>query len=389
MLSPGLLPSVVGTGTGSSSNININMDFREIEPYEATVCERLTREIQLCDASAAHALQGPPAAAPTNSSLAQVLQNAATAVQFHAKWFAPLPLATLLQTAFDVASQSSATTDLSAALNFIDTVGTYSLIPTLLPVVRFISYAYYQGSRSNRHRRISQHAWAVAQHIIDSHLGGQFPDALLSIVAERQHSHTRFGLGATIGCLMLITHKLLPDESHQQAIEATNLLHCIRAAEIDHDPILREQVALMLSTLIKHPRHVASMQKDGVVGVFLEQIERCTAHQLSRDTLAGLFEGLSLHATHFEPRHLPRIALLFVNAQKPLPEELSAELLLPWKQSLMLEDHAMWEASYITLLEKLCDSTMYLTQLEAFVDVSLLAFFQTESLALREQCNSW
>lgn len=382
MVSPYLLPSVVGTVTGSPSGIA----FREIEPYEATICERLTREIRLCDAPPGHAPQSPSAAVAAGSSpLAYFLHGASTAVQFHAKWFAPSALATLLQTVFDVASRSSAATDLSAALNFIDTVGTYSLIPDLLPVVRFISYAYYQGSRSNRHKRISQHAWAVSQHIIESHLGGQFPGALLAIIADHQLTHTRFGIGAAIGSLMLITHNMLPKTHHEPAMEATDLLISIRTAAIDHDAILREQVAVMLGSMLRDSRIVAAMQKDGVMGVYLAQVERCIAHGLSKSTLGPIFDGLTLHYLQFESRLLPALALLYVDARQPLPEELSAQLLLPWKQSLMLEDHAMWEAGYRVLLEKLCDSTMYTTQLEAFVDVSVLAFFQTESFAMREE----
>lgn len=383
MLSPGLVPSVVGTGTGTGSSSG--MDFRDIEPYETTICERLTREIHLCDTAGSTGLQSPSTAASAHSSLAQVLQGASTAVQFHAKWFAPPALAALLQTVFDVASRSSATTDLSAALNFIDTVGTYSLIPALLPVVRFISYAYYQGSRSNRHKRIMQHAWAVAQHIIESHLGGQFPGTLLAIVADHRYAHTRLGLGATIGSLMIITHKLLPEDGDHHTMEATDLLISLRAAAIDHDPILREQVAFMLGSMLQDARVVSSMQKDGVMGVCLEQIHRCTAFVLAKEPLDSIFKGLTLHLTNFEPHHLPVIALLFVDARQPLPAELSTELLRPWKQALMLEDHALWETSYRTLLGKLCDSTLYLTQLEAFIDVSVLAFFQTESFALREE----
>lgn len=369
------------TGTGSPSNIN----FRDVEPFETSICERLIREVRLCDISAGPALQSPSTAASTTSSLSHVLQGASTAVQFHAKWFLPPALATLLQTTFDVASRSSATTDLSAALNFIDTVGTYSLIPTLLPVVRFISYAYYQGSRSNRHKRISQHAWAVAQHIIESHLGGQFPGALLSIIADRQQTHTRFGIGATIGSLMIIAQKLLPDENYEHKMEAIDLLISISIAAIDHDQILRDQVALMLSGMLKDDRIVASMQRDGVMGMYLAQVQRCTACGLSKSTLEPLLQAFAIQSSYFEQHYLPLIALLFIDARQPLPAELSVQLLHPWKQSLMLDDHAMWEAGYRDLLSKLCDSTLYTPQLEAFVDVSVLAFFQTESFALREQ----
>lgn len=385
MLSPALLPSVVGMGTGTGSPSN--MSFREIEPYETIICERLIKEVQLCDTSAGHALQSPSSstAASAPSSLAQVLQGAATAVQFHAKWFLPDALSRLLQTIFDAASQSSATTDLSAALNFIDTVGTYSLIPTLLPVVRFISYAYYQGSRSNRHKRISQHAWAVAQHIIESHLGGQFPGALLHIIANHHTTHTRLDIGAAIGSLMLITHKLLPDETHDHTMKAIDLLISMWTAATADNQILRDQVAIMLGGMLRDPRIVASMQEDGVMGLYLEQVQRCTAQGLSRTTLLPLLEAFAANSSQFEPHQLPPIALLFVDARQPLPAELSVQLLFPWKQSLMLDDHAMWEEGYRELLNKLCDSTLYTPQLEAFVDVSVLAFFQTESFALREQ----
>lgn len=378
MLSPRLL------ATGPASGI----DFREIEPYEATVCERLTREIRHCDTPSAHALHSPsvaPATGSSSSPLTHLLQGASTAVQFHAKWFAPSTLATLLQTVFDVTSRSSATTDLSAALNLIDTVGTYSLIPELLPVVRFISYAYYQGSRSNRHKRISQHAWAVSEHIIESHLGGQFSGALLTIISDRQLSHTRFEIGAAIGSLMLITHRMLPGKFHEPAMEATDLLLSIRSAAIDRDAILREQVAVMLGSMLRDARIVASMQKDGVMGTYLAQVQRCIVYGLSKSTLGPIFDAFTLHYLQFEQHHLPPLALTFVDCRQPLPEGLSAQLLLPWKRALMLDNHVMWQAGWRKLVVQLCDSTMYTAQLEAFIDVSVLAFFQTESFALREE----
>jgi hypothetical protein len=359
-----------------------SLDQREIEPHEASVCERLTKEVLLCDASSNTTLQ-TSSSASSHSALARVLQAAATAVQFHAKWFAPAPLEALLQAVFEAASRSSSTTDLFAALNLVDTIATYSLLPSLLPTARFIAFSYYQGSRSNRHKRLSQQAWSVAQHILESHLGGQFPGTILDIISDRRDFYTRYGFGAIIGALMITTEQVLPSQDH--TIHPTEVLLSLQSAAIDEDGILREQVAILLGNMLRQESVASRLDEDGGLGIWLELIRRCVSHFLDKDVVDSLYQSLSQHTSLFEPRHHPTIAQLFVEARRPLPSDLSSQLMIPWRRSLMLEDHAMWETGYQDLLVKLCASTLYTVELEAFIDISVLAFFQTESFALREQ----
>ena len=194
---------------------------REIAPYETFACERLTREIALCETDPART---PSTRNPPHRPLAEVLRETSRTIQFNAKWFAPAALSTLLQTALDVTSRSSSTVDLLAALALIDTIVTYSLLPTLAPPIRFIAYTYYQGSRSLRHKKLSEHAWDVAQHILLSHLGGQFADILLDIISDPDTQRSKFKLSAATGALMIITDKLLIDRDPQlSALNATHL----------------------------------------------------------------------------------------------------------------------------------------------------------------------
>ncbi|SMR45942.1 unnamed protein product [Zymoseptoria tritici ST99CH_1E4] len=357
-------------------------DLHDIEPHEASLCQRLTKEVEDCDSASNTALQSTPTA-PLHSSLARVLRSAATAVQYHAKWFAPTALERLLVAVFEAASRSSSTTDLYAALYLVDTIGTYSLLPSLPSTLRFITFSYYQGSRSNRHRRLSQQSWTSAQQILEAHLGGQFPETILEIIRDSSGFYTRYGFGAIVGALMLTTERFLPIIDTQSfTIWPDQVLMSLTAVPIEKDGILREQVANLLGNMLQQ-ESVAS-KIDGL-SLWLELIRRCVSLSLDKDVVDSVFQSLGQKMSLFEPLHHPTIAQLFVEAHRPLPAELSSQLMMPWRRSLMLEDHAIWDQGYQDLLGKLCNSTLYTVELEAFIDISVLAYFQTESSGLRQQ----
>ncbi|KXT07130.1 hypothetical protein AC578_2378 [Pseudocercospora eumusae] len=357
----------------------------DIAPHEASICEQLTRKIILCNAARSIAVQSPgsPSAKP---SLAAVLHEASTIIRYHAKWFAPPALDTLLQHALDVASTSSSTTDLYAALTLIDTIGIYSLIPTLLPPVRFIAYAYYQGSRSNRHRKLTQHAWVVAQHIIESHLGRQFTDALLEVISDHRSVLSKHKFAATIGALMITTNKLLPDRHiSAHALQPIQLLLGLQKASVEENAILREQVIVLVGTMLRDEAIANDIASDGGLGLCLELVSSCVAHALDRETLDFLFVGLEPRIGKFELRHQPDLARLFVDARRPLPSPLSKELLVPWQRYLMLDELEMWESGYRELLGKLSDSSLYLEELEEFINISVSVYFQSDNTIARRE----
>ncbi|CAK3805071.1 Rap ran-GTPase-activating [Lecanosticta acicola] len=359
---------------------------RDIAPYETFACERLTREIALCEYDPSKTSSSSPIL-PPHPPLAEVLREAGRTIQFHAKWFAPAALSTLLQTALDVTSRSSSTADLLAALSLIDTIVTYSLLPVLLPPIRFLAYSYYQGTRSLRHKKLSHRAWTVASHILQSHLGGQFAAILLVIVRDPHTQLSKFKLSAATGALMVITEKLLPDRhANPPLVNPTQLLFGLRHAGVGENVILREQLVALLSGLLQNDGLTQQIDAVGAWDIWLDVFGDCIQHgtDVDRDILESAFENLSTKIPALEARHHPRMAQWFVEARMPLPASLSSQLVVPWQRALLLEEDTMWTAEYRTVLGKLCDSTFYLAELDAFITTSVSAFFQTEDYVSRK-----
>ena len=353
----------------------------DIEPHEATLCQELTAAI------ARHSSQDDHSLSPSlKTPLALVLQETATSIQFHAKWFAPPTLKVLLNTALDAASSSSSTADFYAALHLIDTIGTYSLIPELLPAVQFISYAYYQGSRSNRHRRLNTQAWTVSQHILASHLGGQFTGTLLDIITNHENFWDKYKFSAAIGALLITIDKLLPArEDGLPSMHAIQLIRGLRKCPVRDNAILREHVAIMMGTMLRDEQVFQELVDDGGLGIGLDLIENCVALELDKSAIEALFSGLELRLGSFELRHQPDMAQIFVEARRPLPASLTGQLLAPWHRALMLDQYKMWEDGYRAFLSQLSDSALYAVELEGFINLSVSAYFSTENTTARKE----
>lgn len=359
-----------------------NDALRDIAPYETFACERLTQAINSCKASLEESQKGQhgTALAPLNP----ILQEATTTIQYNAKWFAPDALSTMLETALDTASLSSSTTDLYAALNLIDTIGTYSLISTLTPVIRFIAYAYYQGTRSNRHKRLTQHAWMVLYHILESHLGGQVVGALLQIIGDPEGKTVKYKLNATIGVLMLTTHQMLPGRhAGQHSMQPIQLLRGLWDASMGDERIFREQMAILLGTMLQDDSITSEIYSNGGIGLCLNLIEYCVAQPLDSDARESLFAGMELRTTTFELRHLSDLAQTYVDARRRLPQPLEDQLLVPWQRYLMLDQYTAWEQRYPDMLIKLSDTELYLEELDSFIGLSVSIYFQVESTSVR------
>lgn len=369
-----------GAGSTAIGSIESNLG-RDIEPHEATICESLIEQI-VCSSRAAATHHEQPTA--QTSPLARTLLEVAATIQFHAKWFAPGPLSTLYQTALDVASRSTSTNDLFSALELIRTIATYSHLPSVLPAARFIALAYYQGSRSNRHRRLSHFAWTIAQHILESHLGGQFVGNLLDIICNNDHFRSKAKFGSTIGALMITEQKLLSNlDQDFPSMQPTQILLGLKNAAIGENPILREQVAVTLSSMLLDDQIFERIDHDGGLSVCLDLAQRCAHLELDQAVRDALFKGLELRFADFEPRDQPPIARLYVDAHRPLPSAVSAQLLTPWRSALMMGDAHPWENDYRDMLSYLCDGTTYLNELEAFLDIAGSAYFRLQSQAFR------
>ncbi|KAI7304464.1 hypothetical protein KC315_g15154, partial [Hortaea werneckii] len=124
-------------------NVATPEDARNIEPFEAAACSMLAEEVRsfgLAGHESTGSLSKP--AAFQAESLETAISRAAVVLRYNAKWFAPVPLASLLSDVLTATSDSSSSAVFYAALEFLDTVLVYSTLPPnecLYPTVRFLA----------------------------------------------------------------------------------------------------------------------------------------------------------------------------------------------------------------------------------------------------------
>ena len=193
----------------------------------------------------------------TEAPLQAALHKTKDTFQRHAKWFTQAGLTRLLRAALFRTANSRATVDLYAALEFIDSVGTFAVLPTdsIFPAIRFIAYTYYQGTRMNKHKSLADKAWGVFQHILQSHLSRQAIGALLDILSFAQQYQSKAEFAAASGALRLIEEKLpLGDrtESRPPFVSVFQLLPCLRSVAQGSDVILKEQVFNIMNLSLIH-----------------------------------------------------------------------------------------------------------------------------------------
>nr|POE46172.1 tuberous sclerosis 2 protein like [Quercus suber] len=336
---------------------------RDIEPYEAFTCELLTIDIRafLRDARGHIPVQREGRSV---ESLDATLRRAAFTIQYHAKWFAPDPLATLLRTSFDAARISSASVDLFAAIHLIETVTTYSTLPSvcLLPVARFIAYVYHQGSRANRLKKLSTNAWNVTSQILQSHLGSQLVGAFLDIIrSDMEIFEPKFGFASTAGALKLVSDKLIAQHSGLSTIQ---LVIGLRSAAGGPEDLIREEVMELVKDILSDESKVLDLDLDAGWDLILDIVERCISNAPKlNNTARSLVTTVERFVSHLEHRHLHVLANLLITIGRPLPPVVQKELMLtyqrnpPKKLTEELEDQ----------LEKFCDSEMYNLELLTIV----------------------
>lgn len=335
----------------------------DVVPVEVTVCERLTKKIVSHRSSA-------PASSTPSPSLSAILDETCTAIEYHAKWFAPAGLKALLEHALEAAMQSSSSADFFSALKLIDKICTFAVLPDLLPVARFIAYTYYQGSRENRHRKLLVNAWRLAQVILNTHLAQQFITLLLQIVTDRQFLQTRMGMAAGRGSLMMTIEILQLDISPEiPTTEPTQLLQALEDAPLDGDVVLAEQLLSMIVWMLQDEAAMGKLQADGSLVLCLGIARRAIANSHDLDVLESIYTVLEIQSQRFEPRQQHDIAILFVEGRRQLPSELSSQLLSQWRRSQLLEDRFAFTASYRNFLDRLSSCSFYLAELEAFLSI--------------------
>lgn len=267
----------------------------------------------------------------TEVPLQAVLHKTKDTFQRHAKWFTQAGLTKLLRAALTRTANSRATVDLYAALEFIDSVGTFAVLPSesILPAIRFIAYTYYQGTRMNKHKSLADKAWGVFQHILQSHLSRQAIGALLDILSSAQQYQSKAEFAAASGALRLIEEKLsLGDrtESRPPFVSVFQLLPCLRAVSQGSDEILKEQVFNVMIRIFNEDLAVSELINTASWDVCIDVLEICHSHAQDEDRRTVL-EHVAKHSSNLERKALERIAFVFVKAGQPLTESMLEAML--------------------------------------------------------------
>lgn len=267
----------------------------------------------------------------TEAPLQAALHKTKDTFQRHAKWFTEAGLTKLLRVALFRTANSRATVDLYAALEFIDSVGTFAVLPSesILPAIRFIAYTYYQGTRMNKHKSLADKAWGVFQHILQSHLSRQAIGALLEILSFAQQYQSKAEFAAASGALRLIEEKLpLGDrtESRPPFVSVFQLLPCLRSVAQGSDEILKEQVFNIMNRIFSEDLAISELINTASWDVCIDVLEICHSHAQADDKRAVL-ELVAKHSSSLERKALERIAFVFVKAGQPLTESMLEAML--------------------------------------------------------------
>nr|POF17755.1 tuberous sclerosis 2 protein like [Quercus suber] len=353
---------------GQSVTAEISADsVRDIEPYEVVTCELLIGDIRafLRDGGGHVPVQRPGRSV---ESLDTTLRRAAFTIQYHAKWFAPGPLATLLHASFDAARTSSASVDLFAAILLIETVTTYSTLPSicLLSVARFIAYVYHQGSRANRLKKLSTNAWNATSHILQSHLGSQFVSAFLDIIrSDMEMFEPKVGFASTAGALKMVSDKFMARKSGLSTIQ---LVIGLRSASSGPEDLIREEVMELVKDILSDDSRVYDLDIDAGWDILLDIVERCmrSAPKLN-NTARSLITTVERFVPHLEHRQLHILARLLVMIGRPLPPTVQNEMLHAYQR----RSPGNMTPELENQLEEFCASEKYTQELRALVRYSL------------------
>lgn len=351
-----------------------------ISPFEPIACMLLTEEVRSF-ISNAHGLdpvhERPPAFRA--DSLEAAIQHAAATISYNAKWFAPAALAELLNVVLEAAGASSSSAVLYAALRFLDTVLTFTVLPPhgcVLPAVRFIAHTYYSASRAHKTKKLVETAWIVAVHMLHSHLGHQLLGALYTIIGSGDHMDSREGLAQTTGAVMLMKERLRCPESDIPEVSVTMLVIQLRGAALASNSVLQEHIIDIISDLISDKQHMQQLHLDAQWANILEIIAHCISESSNHDAAQLLVNSLATKLSAMGPGHVATVAWLFIKLGLPLSEPLSTGLLAPWT-ALLPND--MWASRFDDMLSALSANTLYERELKTLIDHSTVVCLESAS----------
>ncbi|RMZ05690.1 hypothetical protein D0860_05845 [Hortaea werneckii] len=359
-------------------NVATPEDARNIEPFEAAACSMLAEEIRsfgLAGHESTGSLSKP--AAFQAESLETAISRAAVVLRYNAKWFAPVPLASLLADVLTATSDSSSSAVFYAALEFLDTVLVYSTLPPnqcLYPTVRFLARTYYSASRANKTRRLGVRCWAVALHLLHSHLGQQFLWALHSTLSS-EDSASKEGFGEVVGTLLLVKELLKSHEARLPDVNVTLLVLQLKVAARGGDSIVREHIQDVLMQMLSDGKPLKQLRQDAGWQDFLETMELCIADAPRDQPAQALVQGLTPYLPQVETIHQRKIATLFVQAGLPLTPEMSAELCSLWNPSKL---GSRWPQALPSMLDTILRDKSYSKEVTSFAEAALMSFMTME-----------
>lgn len=348
---------------------------QDIAPYESVICEILTEQIRaISSAESEMHKQGA-----SFSTLEEVLRRAATTIRYNAKWFAERTLVTLLEIALNAAATSSASADLYATVNLIDTVIIYSLLPPqcLPQAVRFLSQTYYSATRAHKTKRLADSDWSTLQHILESHLGPQAVVALLDVVCcgDEAGIESRIGYAQVAGALMIISEKMLLKDDLRDTIPTpslTQLLDSLWFTVVNGNNNIREVIMEILPVLLTDEHVVSNLDAESSWETLLDTVEPCVTLTPNTPAAKSLVEILVLRVDRFESRKLPIIAHLAIDLDLPLTAQLSQSIIAPSEDVLPSRDTPN---AFCRLLERLSRSSLYIVELEMLVGKAVVEIF--------------
>ncbi|KAF2478809.1 hypothetical protein BDY17DRAFT_258521 [Neohortaea acidophila] len=315
------------------------------------------------------------------SNLEDALTQAAVIVRYNAKWLAESEIVALLQCTIDAAATTSTSAELSAAVNLVDTVTVYSLLPSqcLKDVVKFLSQVYYAATRAHKTNKLAQTTWTVLLHLLESHLGDQVVVALLDIFesADETQLESRIGYAQLAGALLIVSENLFEgvnDSEHSTipSVTLTQLLDTLWPAVVNGTDSVRVAIMETMQTLLLHESAVVDLDAHCSWDLLLEVLEPCITLTPDDPGAKTLVKTLVSRAAHFEERNLPIVANLAIDLNLPLPASLSDAMLPLWEEVLPTRDTPN---AFSRLLTKLCRSSQYTSELSTLIDRSAVDIF--------------
>lgn len=364
----------------SAHNAAIPEDGRSIEPFEAVACQMLAEEIRSFSEAGQESIASLSTrpASFQSQSLEAAISKAGVILRYHAKWFAPASLAGLIADILAVASSSSSSAVFFATLEFLDTVLIYSTLPPnpcLYSAVRFLAQTYYSASRANKTKRLGLRCWAVALHLLHSHLGQQFLWALHSILGS-EDSASKTGFAEVVGTLMLIKELLRSREAQLPDVSVTLLVLQLQHAAEGSDSIVREHIRAVVTQMLSEGKPMHQLRQDAGWRDFLHVVELCTLENPKDASSQALVNGLAPHLSQIESENLQKVAHLFVHAALPLNGLLSDELLSRWTAS---KAAGTWAIEPDHSLYALLKEPLYMRETSAIAQSVFVAFTLTDA----------